>query len=340
MDVSDSSKKRTKYDDQTVPQSPQQSPQQSNISLYSIPSIPNRFVPPISHLAQLVPSITPAQVAAPLATPAQVAVISRTLSSLVTQNSVQSNPVNTVSQPYNKIYNLSEHIFSNFDQWRIGRQKWDESIIFISPDKIIDNTVVIQYTNLDKCEICLENATSAKTLVKMRECSGTHYFHKSCIKDWLNVKMECPYCKIPFPGVVPGPQPNNGIMAIHINPNITIPGESVNSVITIVFSFDNGIQDSRHPSPGQLYTGTSRSVYLPNSIEGQNVLKRIKYAWDIRILFNVGTSLTTGRSNCVIWNGIPFKTRLDGGPSRHGYPDPGYLAELNSAMDAQHVPMF
>ena len=172
----------------------------------------------------------------------------------------------------------------------------------------------------------------------MRECSGTHYFHKSCIKDWLSIKMECPYCKIPFQGIVPGPQPNNGIMAISINHTITVPGEPTSGAIAIMFSFDNGIQDSRHPSPGQQYFGTYRKVFLPNSIEGKNALARLKYAWDIRILFNVGTSLTTGRSNCVIWNGIPFKTRLDGGPAYHGYPDPGYFAELNTALDAQHVP--
>jgi deltex-like protein len=130
------------------------------------------------------------------------------------------------------------------------------------------------------------------------------------------------------------------MMAIIIDPKFTIPGESASGVIIIIFSFDNGIQDSRHPSPNQMYRGTFRKVYLPNSVEGQNALKRLKYAWDVRILFNVGTSLTTGVSNCVIWNGIPFKTQVDGGPAYHGYPDPGYFTELNAALDAQHVPMF
>jgi deltex-like protein len=293
---------------------------------------------PSTHLSQAMPTMLAAPAQPVMQALPMVTMSPRPVSIPLAQNAVQPNSVNTVSQSYHKIYNLSEHIFSNFDQWRIGRQKWDESIIFISPDKIIDNSVIIQYTDMDKCEICLENATSEKPLIKMNECSGTHYFHKSCIKDWLNIKMECPYCKIPFPGVVPGPQPNNGIMAISINTTITIPGESTSGAIAIVFSFDNGIQDNRHSSPSQPYTGTSRSVYLPNSIEGQNALKRIKYAWDIRILFNVGTSLTTGKTNCVIWNGIPFKTRLDGGPALHGYPDPGYLAELNSALDAQNIP--
>jgi deltex-like protein len=79
---------------------------------------------------------------------------------------------------------------------------------------------------------------------------------------------------------------------------------------------------------------------LPDSIEGKNAVKRLKYAWDVKKLFNIGTSLTTGQQNCVIWNGIPFKTRLDGGPALHGYPDPGYLAELNAALDTQHIPTF
>jgi deltex-like protein len=238
-----------------------------------------------------------------------------------------------------QFYGLTEKMFNKKMLWRIGHQKWDEDIVFVSPDIIIQNANVIQHTDIDKCEICLENATAENTLVKMTECSGSHYFHKSCIERWLNVKMECPYCKIAFPGVVPGPQPDSGTMVIGITKN-NIPGEVSNGSIAILFMFQDGIQDSRHQSPGQRYTGTYRTVYLPNTIEGKNAVKRIKYAWDVRILFNIGTSLTTGQPNCIIWNGIPFKTRLDGGPALHGYPDPGYLAELNAALDAHNVPTF
>ena len=33
--------------------------------------------------------------------------------------------------------------------------------------------------------------------------------------------------------------------------------------------------------------------------------------------FTVGTSVTTGMSNCVIWNGIHHKTSQSGGPTRY-----------------------
>jgi len=39
----------------------------------------------------------------------------------------------------------------------------------------------------------------------------------------------------------------------------------------------------------------------------------------------VGTSQTTGKKNVVCWSSIPHKTRLNGGPVRHGYPDPTYF---------------
>ena len=39
----------------------------------------------------------------------------------------------------------------------------------------------------------------------------------------------------------------------------------------------------------------------------------------------MGTSVTTGRANTVVWSGIHHKTSLGGGPAFFGYPDPTYF---------------
>lgn len=58
-------------------------------------------------------------------------------------------------------------------------------------------------------------------------------------------------------------------------------------------------QGPEHPSPGRRYTGTRRVAYLPFTKEGEDVLSLLKTAWDRRLLFSVGTSITTGQRDVV-----------------------------------------
>jgi deltex-like protein len=48
-------------------------------------------------------------------------------------------------------------------------------------------------------------------------------------------------------------------------------------------------------------------------------------AFERRHTFIVGTSVTTGRPNTVVWAGIHHKSNVDGGTHNFGYPDPTYL---------------
>lgn len=57
------------------------------------------------------------------------------------------------------------------------------------------------------------------------------------------------------------------------------------------------------------YSGTHRVAYLPMTAEGERVLGLLQRAWDQRLVFTVGTSVTTGTSNTVVWNGIHHKVR-------------------------------
>ena len=63
-----------------------------------------------------------------------------------------------------------------------------------------------------------------------------------------------------------------------------------------------------------MYSGTSRTAYLPDNREGKEVLALLKRAFDARLVFTVGTSVTSGWRNQITWNDIHHKTNISGGP--------------------------
>ena len=65
---------------------------------------------------------------------------------------------------------------------------------------------------------------------------------------------------------------------------------------------------------GRHYTGTTRTAYLPNNQEGQHVLQLLKKAFKARLLFTVGTSVTSGTKNTIVWNDVHHKTTTYEGP--------------------------
>lgn len=88
------------------------------------------------------------------------------------------------------------------------------------------------------------------------------------------------------------------------------------------YNFPNGM---RPDMPGVAYSGTSRVAYLPDCQEGLEVLAILEKAFLQRVTFVVGTSVTTGQQNTVIWGSVHHKTNTHGGSSHYGYPDPTYL---------------
>ncbi len=46
----------------------------------------------------------------------------------------------------------------------------------------------------------------------------------------------------------------------------------------------------------------------------------------------VGTSVTTGQSNCVVWNGVHHKTNTSGGATNFGWPDPTYFVRVKEEL--------
>lgn len=75
---------------------------------------------------------------------------------------------------------------------------------------------------------------------------------------------------------------------------------------------------AEHPNPGVRYPGTTRVAYLPDCPEGNKVLTLFRKAFDQRLTFTIGTSMTTGRPNVITWNDIHHKTSCTGGPQLCG----------------------
>ena len=67
------------------------------------------------------------------------------------------------------------------------------------------------------------------------------------------------------------------------------------------------------------------------------MLSLLKISFNRRLTFTVGTSVTTGRSNVVVWNGVHHKTALGGGAAYFGYPDPTYFNRLSLEMAAKGI---
>ncbi|CAL8368492.1 unnamed protein product [Lota lota] len=183
-------------------------------------------------------------------------------------------------------------------------------------------------TRSDNCPICLDTIQDKKTL----KCR--HYFCTECIDSVFMCKPACPVCNT-FYGIYHGTQPQ-GTMTVTRSWQC-LPGFDNCGSITIEYRFPAGIQGPEHPNPGAKYGSTSRTAFLPACEEGQKVLRLLQVAFDRRLLFTIGQSVTTGLNNVITWNDIHHKTNTGGGPQKFGYPDPGYLSRVQKELRLKGV---
>ena len=118
-----------------------------------------------------------------------------------------------------------------------------------------------------------------------------------------------------------------GQFRVEVRANIDCQGFPNDGTIIIHYHFKNGKD----------YTGTTRTCYLPNNEKGRDILALLKIAFDRKLTFVVGTSVTTGQKNTVVWNGIHHKTSLSGGPTHYGYPDDNYFNRVEEELAAKGV---
>ncbi|XP_070825034.1 probable E3 ubiquitin-protein ligase DTX3 [Chaetodon trifascialis] len=180
----------------------------------------------------------------------------------------------------------------------------------------------------EDCAICLDTIRVKKTL----RCS--HSFCSECIESVFKCKPACPICNT-YHGEYTGNQPE-GTMTVTRSWQ-HLPGFEHCGSIVIQYNFPAGIQGPEHPNPGVRYSRTSRTAFLPACEEGEKVLKLLRKAFNRRLVFTVGRSVTTGLNNVITWNDIHHKTSTGGGPQCFGYPDPDYLFRVQEELRLKGV---
>ncbi|XP_038144020.1 LOW QUALITY PROTEIN: E3 ubiquitin-protein ligase DTX3L-like [Cyprinodon tularosa] len=159
-----------------------------------------------------------------------------------------------------------------------------------------------------------------------------HAFCKDCLQMAVQHSGPiCPICKDVF-GVVKGNQPD-GTMRWRKQNYADLPGH-----IEITYNIPIELQTKNPPKSGQYYVvGTTRTAYLPDNKEGNEVLQLLKKAFEQKPIFTVGESRTTGVENAVTWNDIHHKTSMTGGPEHFGYPDKTYLSGVKEELKAKGI---
>lgn len=205
-------------------------------------------------------------------------------------------------------------------------------------NQIFDKYNIIDNSTLDKdetCSLCICEFEENDIIIQFEECKG-HFFHKKCegnmdILNYILKHPQCPVCKKSY-GTIVGNMPT-GFMNVQKTSQKLLGYENYGTII-IDFIFPEGIQDETHPNPGVKFLSDNRVAYLPDSPEGNEVLNLFKKAWEKRLLFTIGYSLTRNRDNVIIYNGIHMKTNTHG---YFGYPDLNYIKNVKHELKLKGV---
>jgi len=103
--------------------------------------------------------------------------------------------------------------------------------------------------------------------------------------------------------------------------------------IAINYHIPGGTQKKYHPNPGQPFYPANYTAILPNSSEGRDLLKRLKYAFSRGLTFSIGTSFNTGLSDSVIWR----LTHVTDHKNGTVFP-PLYMVKSNQELTRFNVP--
>ena len=263
----------------------------------------------------------------------------------------------TLPPNFKNSFSMESLNISNENRQLINEILKSVRIMFITPLEIIykEQYDLFHKTSKerDKCPICLcefydsiipddkskfvlkdisEYLKQEIDVVKLYKCED-HFYHIECLNNLIKDKQgggfKCAMCQKIY-GILEGSMPP-GTMKVYISKSQKCAGFKEN---TIVISYH--IPSGKLPN-GQYFSGTSRTAYLPNNKEGREILALLKIAFDRKLTFVVGTSVTTGQKNTVVWNGIHHKTSLYGGTQSYGYPDSTYFNRVREELAAKGV---
>ena len=178
------------------------------------------------------------------------------------------------------------------------------------------------------CSICSSD-NKYQSICELKECK--HVFHTSCITSLPSYKslwLNCPICNFKY-GVRTGDQPEGTMDVQHYPVGTHDVAGCDTGVFQIKYVFPNGIQGPLHPSPLKPYTGTAHVAFIPETPEGISILHRLETAWQRKLIFTIGTSTTTGRTDTVIWK-IHHITNKHGG--KFGFPAPDFIKKISDQL--------
>lgn len=178
------------------------------------------------------------------------------------------------------------------------------------------------------CSICCDSLGQEDPVVSLALCG--HTFHSACLTGLVEHQagqhhLQCPNCQT-IHGVRTGNMPTTGKM-MYARHTASLPGYPDSGMILIKYVFNNGVQDQTHPNPGKPFNarGFPRTALLPDNEKGERVLQMLITAFQRRLTFTIGRSVSRGEDDCVTWNGIHHKTVLRDAGTGHGFPDTDYL---------------
>lgn len=207
-----------------------------------------------------------------------------------------------------------------------------------SPDSTFSHVRRGSHSTLSvECVICLDPLMRCDLqgkIVRLIACG--HYYHKNCIEQALEYSSNCPTCRKAV-GTPQGKMPS-GRMSITRSPSVSCEGYAPAGSIIIHYSIPREKQNPYHINPGEWHDSAKRTAYLPDTVQGNNLLKRLKFAFNHGLTFTVGISMTSGRANSVTWASIHHKTSVSGGLRSHGFPDPNFFQFCNMELDSLSVP--
>ncbi|KRX09748.1 hypothetical protein PPERSA_02620 [Pseudocohnilembus persalinus] len=237
----------------------------------------------------------------------------------------------TPSQQLTLLEYFLHHHNKLFQQAEIGGPPPEQEKCPICYCELYDFSEISSFSKIQ--DQLLQNTPTFDCL-KLKNCSE-HFLHTECFLNYLKhcpnpQHIQCPTCQKDY-GIKTGNMPPGKMSSKKIP--TSLPGFENCQTIQITYNFPSG--QHIHINNNVPYQGTARTAYLPDNEEGNKVLALLRTAFERRLTFVVGQSVTTGLTNQVVWAGIHHKTSLSGGT--FGYPDPTYLQRVQEELKDRGV---
>jgi deltex-like protein len=177
----------------------------------------------------------------------------------------------------------------------------------------------------------------AAPVIRLLGCCSA-FVHRDCMQGYLDsqtsASVTCPLCQHIY-GVRTGSQPPGRMVVKRLSQSVE--GHEADGTIQICYMFEGGVQGAEHAHPGVPYEGTRRKAFLPDNSQGNLLLAALTTAFERRLIFTIGQSVTSGKENQVTWNGIHHKTKPSGGTARYGWPDETYFDRVTEELRSKGV---